>query len=399
MTPFRKLMAANRGEIAIRVFRRRTSWASGPSRSTRTRIGSRRIASRPTRRTRSVAPGEPIRSYLDIPAIVELAREKEVDAIHPGYGFLSENAEFARACAGGRDRVRRPPAGGARPARRQGRAHVAWREAGVPVLSGSDAPVQAGAEARALAEALGYPVIVKAAMGGGGRGMRVVESAMSSMPPSTRPVARPAPPSATPTSSSRSSSSAPRHIEVQILGDRHGNLPPPVRARLLGPAPASEGRRDRPGPEPRPDASATAICDAAVAIAGSVGYDNAGTVEFLLDADTGEFYFIEVNPRIQVEHTVTEVVTGVDLVNESDPDRRRDAARRPAIGLPDQSSRADPGLRHPMPRHDRGSGEPLHARITDGSRITARRRRRHPPRRRPGIRRRASSRRSTIRCW
>ena len=173
-------------------------------------------------------PGEPIRSYLNIPAIIALAREKEVDAIHPGYGFLSENAEFARACAAaGIEFVgpRRAPGY----ARRQGGRRKKAVEAGVPVLAGSDQPVEPGDQAHRVAEALGYPVIVKASMGGGGRGMRVVESAEAL--DSAIEQAR------------REAGTAfgiadvflekfvrrAKHIEVQLLGDLHGNLRPPLR--------------------------------------------------------------------------------------------------------------------------------------------------------------------------
>src|SRR5262249_42959417 len=176
MTPFRKLMAANRGEIAIRVFRsaHELGIAAVATYSHEDRFATHRLKADEAYEVGR--PGEPIRSYLDIPGIVELAKEKGVDAIHPGYGFLSENAEFARACdqAGIVFVGPRPESldllGAKAAARRLA------KEAGIPVLSGSDAPVQPGPEARALAESLGYPVIVKASMGGGGRGMRVVES-------------------------------------------------------------------------------------------------------------------------------------------------------------------------------------------------------------------------------
>src|SRR5579875_872260 len=177
MTRFRKLMAANRGEIAIRVFRsaHELGIRTVAIYSHEDRFATHRLKADEAYEVGR--PGEPIRSYLDIPGIVELAREKEVDAIHPGYGFLSENAEFAQACerAGIVFVGPRPELldllGDKVAARRLA------REAGIPVLSGSDAPVQPGAEAHALARALGYPVIIKASMGGGGRGMRVVESA------------------------------------------------------------------------------------------------------------------------------------------------------------------------------------------------------------------------------
>ena len=215
-------MAANRGEIAIRVFRRRMSWASGPWRSIRTRTGS------PHRLKADEAyqvgkPGEPIRSYLNIEAIVELAQEKEVDAIHPGYGFLSENAEFARACARAGIAFVGPAPGPARPAGRQGGRAKLAREAGVPVLSGSDTPVVPGPEAHALAEALGYPVIVKASMGG------AAGACGSSSARRARPRARPGSPRGQhafgcPDVFLEKFIRRAKHIEVQLLGDHHGHL-------------------------------------------------------------------------------------------------------------------------------------------------------------------------------
>ncbi len=224
MTTFRKLMAANRGEIAIRVFRsaHELGIRTVAIYSHEDRFATHRLkADEAYEVGRS---GEPIRSYLDIPAIVELAKEKEVDAIHPGYGFLSENAEFARACqrAGIVFVGPRPELldllGDKVAARRLA------REAGIPVLSGSDAPVESGPEARALAESLGYPVIIKASMGGGGRGMRVVESAegLDAALDQARREAGTA--FGVPDVFIEKFLRRAKHIEVQILGDRHGNL-------------------------------------------------------------------------------------------------------------------------------------------------------------------------------
>ncbi|MBV8317993.1 MAG: pyruvate carboxylase, partial [Planctomycetaceae bacterium] len=258
-------------------------------------------------------PGEPIRSYLNIEAIIRLAREKAVGAIHPGYGFLSENAEFARACeSAGIEFV------GPRPELLdilgdKVAARAMARAAGVPILSGSDQPVQPGPGAHAVAEALGFPVIVKAAMGGGGRGMRVVESddALDAAIDQDRREAGTA--FGIPDVFLEKYIRRAKHIEVQLLGDRHGHLV------HLYERDCSIQRRHQKVIEIAPaynldPALRGAICDAAVAIGRHVRYENAGTVEFLVDADTGAFYFIEVNPRIQVEHTVTEIVTGIDLV-------------------------------------------------------------------------------------
>jgi pyruvate carboxylase len=308
-----KLLVANRSEIAIRVCR------------TAHELGIRTVAIyshedrfalhrfKADEAYRVGRPGEPIRAYLDIAGIVSLAQQYQVDAIHPGYGFLSENARFARACE---------EAGitfvGPRPEvlEQLGDKIIARRiaeRAGVATLPGTEAPVQTSDEARALAKKIGYPVIVKASMGGGGRGMRVVANAGSLEEALAQ--------------AQREAGSAfgiadvflekylprARHIEVQLLGDRHGGLV------HLFERDCSVQRRHQKVVEIAPalnlePALRQRILDAALAVGRAVRLDNAGTVEFLLDADSGDFYFIEVNPRIQVEHTVTEVVTGVDIV-------------------------------------------------------------------------------------
>ncbi|MBV8266015.1 MAG: ATP-grasp domain-containing protein, partial [Planctomycetaceae bacterium] len=313
MSEIRKLLVANRGEIAIRVLR------AGHELGIRTvaiysyedRFAMHRLKADEAYPIGK--PGEPIRSYLNIEAIIRLAREKAVGAIHPGYGFLSENAEFARACeSAGIEFV------GPRPELLdilgdKVAARAMARAAGVPILSGSDQPVQPGPGAHAVAEALGFPVIVKAAMGGGGRGMRVVESAdaLDAAIDQARREAGTA--FGIPDVFLEKYIRRAKHIEVQLLGDRHGHLV------HLYERDCSIQRRHQKVIEIAPaynldPALRGAICDAAVAIGRHVRYENAGTVEFLVDADTGAFYFIEVNPRIQVEHTVTEIVTGIDLV-------------------------------------------------------------------------------------
>ena len=313
MTAFRKLMVANRGEIAIRVFR--SSHELG-IRTVAIYSHEDRFAIHRLKADEAYEigkPGEPIRSYLDIEAIVELARAKDVDAIHPGYGFLSENPEFARACA---------RAGivfvGPRPELLDQlgdkvTARKLAREAGIPVLSGSDAPVMPGPEAHELAQALGFPVIVKASMGGGGRGMRVVEAPgeLDAALDQARREAETA--FGVPDVFIEKFVRKAKHIEVQILGDKQGGLV------HLYERDCSIQRRHQKIVEMAPaynfdPAVRQAICDAATRLGRHVQYENAGTVEFLVDVETGAFYFIEVNPRIQVEHTVTEIVTNVDLV-------------------------------------------------------------------------------------
>ncbi len=256
----------------------------------------------------------PVAAYLDGPGIIALAREKGVDSIHPGYGFLAENAGFARACATvGITFVGPRPElldlmGDKTAARRLA------RKAGVPVLPGTPEPVSDPAAAARLAREIGYPVIVKAAFGGGGRGMRVVadEEHLRARLEEARQEAATA--FGDPAVFLERYLPRAKHIEVQILGDRHGNVV------HLHERDCSVQRRHQKVVEIAPslglpDEIRRALCDAAVRLAREVRYDNAGTIEFLLNADDPrEWYFIEMNPRIQVEHTVTEIITGVDLV-------------------------------------------------------------------------------------
>ncbi len=281
-------------------------------------------------------PGEPIRAYLDIAGIIDLAKDVGIDGIHPGYGFLSENAEFAKACeAAGITFV------GPRPQILEQlgdkvTARAIATKANVPVLSGSDKPVTSLAEAAALAEKLGYPVMVKASMGGGGRGMRVVMTA-DRLADALEQAGREA-------GQAFGNSSVflekfverAKHIEVQLLGDRHGNL-----VHLFERDCSIQRRHQKVveiAPAPNlPAAVRQGILDAALAVGRAVGIDNASTVEFLYDADSEKFYFIEVNPRIQVEHTVTEVITGRDIVRAQLFIAQGMPLSDPEIGLGDQS--------------------------------------------------------------
>jgi pyruvate carboxylase len=313
MPTIRKLLVANRSEIAIRVCR------------TAHELGIRTVAIyshedryalhrfKADEAYQVGQPGEPIRAYLNIPAIIAIARQYEVDAIHPGYGFLSENPELARACAAAGIIFCGPPPSVLERLGDKISARKIAIAADVPVCAGSDEPLSNGKAALKLAEKLGFPVLLKAAHGGGGRGMRVVNAADELLPALEQ--------------AQRESQAAfgssevflekfiarPRHIEVQLLGDKYGNLV------HLFERDCSVQRRYQKVVEIAPAVSLDPalrdeICRAALRIGNSVKYESAGTVEFLVDADTNQYYFIEVNPRIQVEHTVTEVVTGVDIV-------------------------------------------------------------------------------------
>src|SRR5439155_18608124 len=309
----RKLLVANRSEIAIRVFR--TAHELG-IRDVAIYSHEDRFALHRFKADEAYLvgkPSEPIRAYLDIEGIVRLAKEHEVDAIHPGYGFLSENPEFARACvAAGITFVGPRPDILEQLGDKVAARHIA-QQAGVPVLGGSEAAVKSNAEARKLAAKIGYPIMVKAAMGGGGRGMRVVPSA-DQLEPALEQARREAGTAfGVPDVFLEKYIARARHIEVQLMGDRHGGLV------HLYERDCSVQRRHQKVVELAPALNLDPdvrhrIFDAALAIGRAVGLDNAGTVEFLVDVESGEFYFIEVNPRIQVEHTVTEVITGYDVV-------------------------------------------------------------------------------------
>src|SRR5262245_28116935 len=329
---FRKLLVANRSEIAIRVFRtaHELSVRTVAIYSHEDRFALHRFKADEAYHVGK--PGEPIRAYLDIPGIIALARERGIDAIHPGYGFLSENPAFARACAeaditfvGPRPEIL-DQLGDKIAARR-----IA-RQANVAVLSGSDSPVHNNDEARTLAAKIGYPVMVKASMGGGGRGMRPVLTAEQLEPALDQARREAGAAFGVPDVFLEKYVRRARHIEVQLIGDRHGGLVHlyerdcTIQRRHqkvveLAPAPNLE-----PGTRQR-------ILDAAVSVGRAVGLDNAGTVEFLVDAETGEFYFIEVNPRVQVEHTVTEQVTGFDVVRSQILVAAGRKLGEPALGL------------------------------------------------------------------
>ncbi|TAK92390.1 MAG: pyruvate carboxylase [Burkholderiaceae bacterium] len=313
MRKIRKLLVANRSEIAIRVMR---AAAEMGIRTVAIYADEDRFALHRFKADESYRVGhgkKPIAAYLDIQDILRIARDAGVDAIHPGYGFLSENPDFAEACAQAGIAFIGPSPEVMRTLGNKVAARNAAVAAGVPVMPATGALPRDLKEAARLAAAVGYPLMLKASWGGGGRGMRVIESEADLGP--QLEVAR------------REALAAfgndevyleklvrrARHVEVQILGDRHGNIV------HLFERDCSVQRRNQkvveraPAPYLTP-AQRIALCESALKLARTVNYTHAGTVEFLMDADTSEFYFIEVNPRIQVEHTVTEQVTGIDIV-------------------------------------------------------------------------------------
>lgn len=311
--PFHKLLAANRSEIAIRIFRAANELGlrTVAIYSQEDRLALHRFKADEAYRV-GIGKG-PVEAYLDISGIIAVAKEHEVDAIHPGYGFLAENPAFARACAKAGIKLIGPTPellellGDKTAARRLAIS------AGVPVLPGTEKPVASGEEALKIVKEIGYPVIVKAAMGGGGRGMRVVhdEEQLAARLEEAQGEAK----SAFGDASVFLEKFLPRakHIEVQILGDEHGNL------LHLYERDCSVQRRHQKVVEVAPAYNLPSnvrseLCEAAVQLARKANYRNAGTVEFLYDVDSQNWYFIEVNPRIQVEHTVTEMVTGIDIV-------------------------------------------------------------------------------------
>ncbi|PYT84144.1 MAG: pyruvate carboxylase [Acidobacteria bacterium] len=335
--PIRKLLAANRSEIAIRIFRAANELGlrTVAIYSQEDRLALHRFKAD---EAYQVGAGRgPVEAYLDIAGIIALAKEKEVDAIHPGYGFLSENPALARACEkAGITFIGPPPQllellGDKTAARRLATT------AGVPVLPGTENPVQSAAEAQKIAREIGYPVIVKAAMGGGGRGMRVVPDAvqLDALLEEAQGEAH----SAFGDASVFLEKYLPRarHLEVQILGDHHGNL------LHLYERDCTVQRRHQKVVEVAPAANLPAsirseLSHAAVELARKAKYRNAGTVEFLYDVDSQKWYFIEVNPRIQVEHTVTEMVTGIDLVRSQILIAQDHKLEEPPLSLPKQDS-------------------------------------------------------------
>jgi acetyl-CoA carboxylase biotin carboxylase subunit len=311
---FHKILIANRGEIALRILR------------TCREMGIRTVVAHSTADAQSlpvrladesicVGPASPQASYLNIASIISAAVVTDSDAVHPGYGFLAENPNFADICRACGLTFIGPAPEAIRLMGDKAQARVIARQAGVPVVPGSELPLKDENEAVEAAEGAGFPVMFKAAAGGGGRGMRIVRG-RAEVPQAFAACQAEA-------GAAFGSSEiycekfieAARHVEVQVLGDRNG-----MRVHL-GERDCSVQRRHQKLIEESPAPSLSAetrsgLHKAALAAAAAVNYVSAGTVEFLVDADTGHFYFIEMNTRIQVEHPVTEAVTGLDLIRE-----------------------------------------------------------------------------------
>jgi pyruvate carboxylase len=313
MPVFKKILAANRSEIATRIFRsaHEIKIRTVAIYSHEDRFALHRFKADEAYQIGK--PGEPIRSYLDIDGIVRLCLENGIDAVHPGYGFLSENAEFARALQNAGITFIGPTVRALELLGDKVAARAIAQKVGVPVLEGSAHAVNSLEEAIETARQMSYPIMLKASKGGGGRGMRVVEQE-SELATNLEQAQREA-------KNAFGSDEVfleklvgkARHLEVQILGDQHGNL------IHLHERDCSVQRRHQKvvelAPAPNLDRKIVSqLHEAALAIGKDVGYHCAGTVEFLYDTEAKKFYFIEVNPRIQVEHTVTEEVTGIDLV-------------------------------------------------------------------------------------
>ena len=333
----KKLLVANRSEIAVRIFR------SASELNLRTvaiyaeedRFGVHRFKAD---EAYLVGKGKgPVAAYLDIESIISLAKEKKVDMIHPGYGFLSENAHFARACEDAGIIFVGPSPELLERMGDKVAAKKAADEAGVPTLPATPNPVSKPAEALKWGRKIGFPLIIKAAFGGGGRGMRVVhkEEELKSMLEEAQGEAERAFGNSA-VFLERYVGKA-KHIEVQILGDRKGNIV------HLHERDCSVQRRYQKVVEVAPSIGLDSkvvneLCQAGVNLANKVGYNNAGTVEFLLDQDTQEWFFIEMNPRIQVEHTVTEQITGIDIVRSQILVAMEHDLHGKRIGIPQQEN-------------------------------------------------------------
>ena len=312
-SPMKKLLALNRGEIAIRILR-----AANELKLRTVAVFSQEdhLSLHRFKADEAYLIGEgkgPVQAYLDVEGIVALAKEHGVDAIHPGYGFLSENPALPRACEAAGITFIGPSADLLDLLGDKTAARNLAQKAGLPVVPGTAEPVTQKDDAQSIAEKIGYPLMVKAAFGGGGRGMRVAMNPQSLQSALQEARAEAGASFGNDAVFLERFIRRARHIEVQILADQHGNV------LHLHERDCSVQRRNQKVVEVAPAVNLDAkiregLANAAVALAREAKYYSAATVEFLVDADTGAYYFIEVNPRVQVEHTVTEMVTGIDIV-------------------------------------------------------------------------------------
>jgi len=308
---FHKILIANRGEIALRIvrtcremgIRSVVAHSQADAQSLPVRVADESIC---------IGPNDARASYLNIPAIISAAAVTDSEAIHPGYGFLAENPTFADICRSCGITFIGPSPEAIRLMGDKAQARQLAKQAGVPVVPGSERPLTNDADALEVADAIGYPIIFKAAAGGGGRGMRIVRERNAVVQAFAACQAEAGAAFGNSEIYCEKFVEGARHVEVQILGDRNG-----IRVHL-GERDCSVQRRhqklieESPAPHLRPETRA-GLQKAALMVAGAVNYVNAGTVEFIVDPDEG-FYFIEMNTRIQVEHPVTELITGIDLV-------------------------------------------------------------------------------------
>jgi acetyl-CoA carboxylase, biotin carboxylase subunit len=308
---FRKVLIANRGEIALRVIcackelgvRTVAVYSEADRNSLHVRFADEAIC---------IGPPRSAESYLNVPAVISAAEIADVDAIHPGYGLLSENANFAEVCRASNIKFIGPPPEVTRLMGEKEKARMAMKKAKVPILPGSEGVIQSEGEALEWAKSVGYPVILKASAGGGGRGMRVIRS--KDELPALYQAAQIEAANAFGNGDLYMEKfiEQPRHIEFQVLADQHGHV------MSLGERECSIQRRHQKLIEEAPSLQVDAKMREEIGktirrCLEQIGYQNAGTIEFLMDED-GKMSFIEMNTRIQVEHPVTEMVTGIDLV-------------------------------------------------------------------------------------
>ncbi|MFC1735228.1 acetyl-CoA carboxylase biotin carboxylase subunit [Candidatus Hydrogenedentota bacterium] len=310
---FRRILIANRGEVALRIIRACKELGI-ESVAVYSEVDADSLHVRHADIAICIGPAHSTQSYLNIPHIISAAEVADVDAIHPGYGFLAENAHFAEVCNSCNIRFIGPKSEVIAAVGDKAVAREHMRRAKVPIVPGSKEVVKSKDEAISIARDIGYPVIIKAVAGGGGRGMRVAHNDISMASSFTTASAEAEAAFGSGDVYIEKYIEDPRHVEVQILGDSFGKLV------HLGERDCTVQRRhqkvieESPGPALSPKLRKT-ICEAAVRAGREVGYSNAGTVEFLLDSQD-DFYFIEINARVQVEHPVSEEVTGIDIVKE-----------------------------------------------------------------------------------